>query len=217
MDELAELFLAYLYDKAEAEAHSFFFFPLDEFVTRAEITDGATLLKAAQGLEDRGFVMLSQNIMGEISAFINLEGSSFVESGGETGIIGRYRQNPDAFLKEEESPSWLSEPDEVNIVQFTPEMMQNCGAASAPATPTVPETPSQGDERKQYILDIINVILDDTTIDDVTRADFLRDAETLNIQLAKTVRNRTVIDALMAELLSLPSLAQLVAQLSSFI
>ena len=103
-DEMAELLLVYLYDKAEAEAHSFFFFPLSEFAERAGITDGALLLTVARGLEDRGLVMLSMDLMGQISALINLEGNSFVEGGGETGIIGRYRQDPGAFLKEEEGP-----------------------------------------------------------------------------------------------------------------
>ena len=212
-DELAELFLAYLYDKAEAEAHSFFFFSLSEFATGAGITDHAELLKVAQGLEDLGLVMLSQDPMGQISALINLEGNSYVESGGKTGIIAKYRENPRAFVKEDDVPAWLSAPD-FEIAEFTP---PPTAAPAAEFGLGVTEKTSSSSEIRDLILQIINVILDDTSIDDITRADLLRDAETLNIQLAKTSRNKTVIDALVAELSSVPSISYSVAQLTSYI
>ena len=212
-DELAELLLAYLYDKAEAEAHSFFFFPLSEFATAAGITDHAELLKVAQGLEELGLVMLSLDPLGQINALINLEGNSYVEGGGRTGIIQKYRENPQAFIKENDTLPWLSAP-EIEFAEFTPP------PANPPAEELGPEATGESptDSRiRDLILQIINVLLDDTGIDDVTRADLLRDAETLNIQLAKTTRNKTVIDALVAELSSIPSIAYSVAQLTTYI
>ncbi|HEY3275553.1 MAG TPA: hypothetical protein VGJ94_02950 [Syntrophorhabdaceae bacterium] len=208
--EWEDLLLVYLYDKAEAEAHGFFFFPITEFATLAGITHGAEILAAARSLEDRGLVMLSQDLLGQVSALINLEGGSYVEKGGETGIIAKYRENPRAFLKEEDAtPEWLREP-EADIVQFSPDTMIAGGPAGKPE-----EAPAT--DLKPYIIRIINAILDDTAIDDVMRADLLRDAETLNIQLSKTTRNQAVINLLMTELASIPSISYLTAELSSFI
>jgi hypothetical protein len=212
-DELAELLLTYLHDKAEAEPHSFFFFPLEEFAVSAGLTDPAELLAMARDLEEIGFVMLSQDLLGQISALINLDGSSWVEKGGKTGIIAKYRENPEAFLKPQDTlPPWLSQPD-AEFAQFAPEMPEGrIDSHGLGAT----ERESQGSGIKERIIQIINAILDDASLDDVMRADLLRDAETLNIQLAKTVRNQAVIDLLMQELSSIPSLAVLVAELSSY-
>lgn len=210
--ELEDLLLVYLYDKAEAEAHGFFFFPIHEFATLAGITDGAEILAAARSLEEKGFVMLSQDLLGQVSALINLEGGSYVEKGGETGIIAKYRENPRAFLKEEdETPAWLREP-EADIVQFSPDTMIAGGPVQPAGKPSEPAT-----DLKPYIIRIINAILDDTAIDDVMRADLLRDAETLNIQLSKTTKNQAVIDLLVTELASVPSISYLTTELSSFI
>jgi hypothetical protein len=209
--ELAELILVYLYDKAEAEAHSFFFFPLSEFASLAGIKDDTEMLAAARSLEDQGLVMLSQDFMGQISAFINLDGTVYAEKGGQTGIIAKYREDPQAFLKESDGPMWLQEPElDAAIVQFSPEMVSPVEAPEAPVETGAADV-------KPYIISIINAILDETSIDDVTRADLLRDAESLNIQLAKTTKNRDVIRLLMAELASFPSLAHLTAELSSFV
>ncbi len=209
--EMAELFLTYLYDRAEAEAHSFFFFPLYEFADAANITDGQALLEAAQLLESRGFVMLSQDLLGQVSALITMEGNSFAEGGGETGIIRKYRENPGAYMKALENLGSYDLP--FTVGQFTPDMLGDpAPVQSAPSTAQTALT-----DTKTFILDIIHVILEDTTLDDASRADLLRDADALNIQLAKSVRNKRVIEALMAELASVPSVAPLVAQLSTLI
>ncbi|MDR2019054.1 MAG: hypothetical protein LBQ00_09395 [Syntrophobacterales bacterium] len=212
-DELAELLLAYLYDKAEAEAHNFFFFPLVDFATAAGITDHVELRKIAEGLEELGLVMLSQDMLGQISALINLEGNSYVEDGGKTGIIGKYRENPEVFVKENDVPAWLNAPN-IELAEFTPPAMEApAGEYGLGAT----EKSSMDPRIRDLILQIIKIILDDTSIDDVTRADMLRDAETLNIQLAKTSRNKTIIDALLVALSSMPSAVYSVAQLTTYI
>jgi len=206
-EELAELLLAYLYDKTEAEVHSYFFFPLADFMGMAKIDDNEEILRAAQLLEAKGFVMLSQDYLGQISAMINPDGHSFVEAGGETGIIGKYRENPEMYIpnREEIQEAFMA-------------------ASSIPTAPFVPEPHPQPApasvhriDIKYYILQIIDTILNDTTIDDTTREDLLRDAETLYMQLNKHVRNKTVIDALIAELSSIPSIVPLITALSSFV
>jgi hypothetical protein len=209
--EIAELLLVYLYDRVEAEAHSFFFFPLGEFADAANITDGKALLEAAQLLESRGFVMLSQDIVGRISALINMEGSSFVEEGGETGIIKKHRENPGTYIKVSDDPGPYDLPFKVG--QFTPDMLE----PQPPVQSAPPTAESPLADTKAFILDIMHVILEDVTLDEASRADLLRDADALNIQLAKTVKNKRVIEALMTELAGVPSVAPLVAQLSTLI
>ncbi len=94
-DELAELFLASLYDMAEAAPHPYFLFTMNEFAPRMGISDMAELRKAISLLEDKGLVYLaSTDAWGGISAGITMEGSVFVEKGGETGIIERFRTRP---------------------------------------------------------------------------------------------------------------------------
>ena len=215
-DELTELLLAYLYDRAEGEAHSFFFFPLEEFAVAAGITDPAELLQAAHDLEAGGFVMLSQDLLGQVSAFINLEGTCYVEAGGETGIIAKYRENPEAFIKPQDGlPSWLTQGEMTfETAEFTPPPIEE-GLPAHGLGATDQSSVSEG--IRHGIVDIINAILEDPSLDDVTRSDLLRDAETLNIQLAKTVKNQTVIETLLRELSLIPSLAYYVTQLSSYV
>lgn len=105
---LAELLLVSLYDLSEEQPHSYFFFQLDQIGTRVGATDMEQLTKAAHILEDRGFAMLSASPLSILSAMISSDGISFVESGGETGIIKTYRNNPreviDIVCKEVQAP-----------------------------------------------------------------------------------------------------------------
>ena len=99
-DELAELFLAHLYDLAEAAPHPNFLFSVNDFAPMLGITDREELQKAINSLGDRGFIILaSLDMFGGISAGITMEGSVFVEKGGETGIIKQYRKDPQSLVK----------------------------------------------------------------------------------------------------------------------
>ncbi len=212
-NEIAELMLVYLHDKSEAAIHSFFFFSLSEFAVAADISDDAALFEAAQALESEGFVMLSQDISGQISAIINQEGISFVESGGKTGIIGKYRNNPDTYLKNpEDSENFLPQPPV--IVQCTREMMRT--PATAQPRPTREQEPSVA-EARVLILEIMNEINYDPTLDETTREDIRRDVQSLALQFEKTVKNKTIIEAVISELSGVPSIVQLAAQLGSLV
>ena len=156
--------------------------------------------------------MLSLDMLGQVSALINLDGNSFVEDGGETGIIAQYRNNPQAYIKVTEDEG-MDYPSPITIRQFGPDMME-------PRSPDpVPQEVAEiaVTDTKRLIIEIINAILDDQTLDDTSRADLLRDAETLNIQLAKTSRNKVIIFALLQEFSRLSSVAHLVSQLSTYI
>ena len=97
-EELAELFLASLYDMAESAPHPYFLFSMNEFVPKMGISDMAELRKALSLLEEKGLVYLaSTDVWGGVSAGITMEGSVFVEKGGETGIIERFRKDPSSI------------------------------------------------------------------------------------------------------------------------
>ncbi len=101
-EELAELFLAHLYELAEEAPHPNFLFSVNDFEPKLGITDREELQKALNYLGDRGLVILaSLDPFGGISAGITIEGSIFVEKGGETGIIGQYRKSPQPSRAEE--------------------------------------------------------------------------------------------------------------------
>ena len=104
-EELAELFLVALYDLAEAAPHPYFLFSVNEFAPTMGVTDLRELSKAMVHLESRGLTFsASMDAIGGISAGITPDGTAYVENGGETGIIGRYRENPAAFRVEVERP-----------------------------------------------------------------------------------------------------------------
>ncbi len=94
-EELAELFLAHLYELAEEAPHPNFLFSVNDFAPKLGITDRGELQKALNYLGDRGLVILAGlDPFGGISAGITMEGSSFVEKGGETGVIKDHLKRP---------------------------------------------------------------------------------------------------------------------------
>jgi hypothetical protein len=215
INELEELLLVYLYDRAEAEVHSYFFFPLNEFAISIGANDMQNILEVAERLESGGLIMLSQDLLGQISALINLEGISFVEDGGKTGIIKKYRDNPETFIKiKEEDANIYNTTHHFNTVQFVPEATQH---ATTDYIPKVTQQVPTGIDAKGLILQIIEVLLNDDSIDATMKEDLLRDIETVNIQLNKNTKNKMLIKTLLNELSSIPSIALLVAQLSSFV
>ncbi len=97
-EELAELFLGHLYELAEEAPHPNFLFSVNDFAPKVGLTDREELKKAINYLGDRGFVIVASfDMFGGVSAGITIEGSIFVEKGGETGIIERYRKIPQPF------------------------------------------------------------------------------------------------------------------------
>ena len=201
-EELAELFLAHLYDLAEAAPHPNFLFPANDFAPKLGITDREELQKALDFLGDRGLIILASfDMFGGISAGITIEGSSFVEKGGETGIIEQYRRRPQPFLGTPPGPSFP--------------------AVAPPDIETLNEekrTPSPAGRAVEAILaDIKDILERDDTVSAEARKDLFSDLATLRIQMERSVKNRPVIDALLNNLSGIPSIAPLVAGLNSII
>ena len=198
-EELAELFLAHLYDLAVAAPHPNFLFSVNDFAPRYGVHSREELQKAIEYLGDRGLIILaSLDMFGTISAGITMDGSVFVEEGGETGIIGKYREAPGSFLVE---------------------------APEAPARTVAPPTAPRAHEERQrpfypgraieaLLLDIEEVLLNDTGVIDETKKDLLSDLATLRIQVSRNVKNRAVIKALIDNLSGIQSIAPLVTGLT---
>ncbi len=189
---LAELLLVSLYDLAEEQPHSFFFFQLDEIGSRLGATDMGQIIKAAQILESRGHAMLSAGPWSALSAMISGDGISFVEKGGETGIIKAYRGNPqeiiDLVSKEVQAP-----------IQPEPKFFREAQSEK-------PQDSSL-DEMMQTIFSRIgSVLINDSTITPSAREDAIKDLESLKIQLSRNSRNWRLIEMLLDALAEIPSL-----------
>jgi len=189
---LAELLLVSLYDLAEEQPHSYFFFQLDEVGTRLGATDMGQIIKAAQILESRGHAMLSAGPWSAVSAMISGDGISFVEKGGETGIIKAYRSNPKEIIelvsREVQAPH---EP--------APNFRQEAQFGGI--------QDSSLSEMIQSILPRIgSVLMNDSSITTSVREDALKDLECLKIQISRNSRHWRLVEMLLDSLAEIPSL-----------
>ena len=201
-EELAELFLAHLYNLAEAAPHPNFLFSVNDFAPMLGITDREELQKALDSLGDRGLIILASfDMFGGISAGITIQGSVFVEEGGQTGIIERYRKAPQTFIK---TPSEL----------FSPTVVQD-------RTETVNEEKQgpflAGRAVEAILADIEDILKRDNTVAPFTRKDLLLDLATLKHQMERSVKNKRLIDAVLANFSAIPSITPLVTALNCII
>jgi len=211
-EELAELFLAHLYDLAEASPHPNFLFTVNDFAPMFGVSDGQELQKAINLLGDKGLVIsAAMDMMGGISAAITMEGSIFVEEGGETGIIGRFRKDPGAFMANTppeappphpEAPSSRVQPSRAEPPPGPP------GAASASAVLRAVEA---------IIADMADILEKDAGVGDSERKDAIADLAALKIQLSRSATNARVVEALIDGLCRVGPIAPLAAALRSIV
>lgn len=192
LNTLSELLLVSLYDLAEEQPHSFFFFQLDEIGEKLGATDMNQMVKAVQILESRGFATLSMGSLSALSAMISGDGISFVENGGETGIIKAYRNNPQEIMEmvSREVKATL-EPEAV--------------AATGVDTENKSE-PSLSDTIDEIFSRIKDILISEPTLSQPVREDALKDLESLKIQVSKNTRNWRLIEVLLDSLAEIPSI-----------
>ena len=198
-EELAELFLAHLYELADAAPHPNFLFSVNDFAPMLGITDREKLQRAIDSLGDRGLIILaSLDMFGGISAGITNEGCVFVEKGGETGIIEKYRKAPQTFAKNLAEPSSLADASERTEV-------------------VKKETQSPffaGRSVEAILADIEDILERDKTLADEAKKDLLSDLATLKIQMQRNVKNKHIIEPLLDNLSAIPPIAPLVTGLN---
>ena len=201
-EELAELFLAHVYDLAEAAPHPNFLFSVNDFAPSLGITDREELQKAINLLGDRGLIILaSMDMYGGVSAGITMEGSSFVEKGGETGVIKQYRKDPQRLVKTPSAPFLAG------VAPETVETESEERRASLFASRTV----------EAILADMNDILERDDTVPAETKKDLLSDLATLKIQMGRTVKDRRIIDAVLGNLAAIPSIAPLAAAIRGII
>ena len=201
-EELAELFLAHLYELADEAPHPNFLFSVNDFAPKLGITDREELQKAINFLGDRGFIIVASfDMFGGISAGITIEGSVFVEKGGETGMIEQYSKNPQTFVRvpsEPPPPAMDRERSEtVNEEKQSP-FFARCSVEA-------------------ILKDIEDVLERDDTVAAEAKKDLLSDLATLKIQMERNVKNRQIINVVLDNLLSIPSIAPLVTGLNCIV
>ena len=200
-EEIAELFLAHLYELADEAPHPNFLFSVNDFIPKLGMIDREEVQKAINYLGDRGFVILASfDMLGGISAGITIEGSVFVEKGGETGMIKQYRKNPQTLVRTPLAPS--SQPIDQEKTETVNEERNPIFARRA----------------VEAILDDIKDVLErDDTVAAEAKKDLLSDLVTLKIQMERSVKERQIINVLLGNLSSIPSIAPLVIGLNCII
>jgi len=200
-EEIAELFLAHLYELADEAPHPNFLFSVNDFIPKLGMIDREEVQKAINYLGDRGFVILASfDMLGGISAGITIEGSVFVERGGETGMIKQYRKNPQTLVRTSLAPS--SQPIDQEKTETVNEERDPIFARRA----------------VEAILEDIEDMLDrDDTVTADAKKDFLSDLATIKIQMERNVRSRQIIDVVLGNLSSISSIAPVVTGLKHII
>jgi hypothetical protein len=197
-EELAELFLAHLYELAEEAPHPNFLFSVNDFAPKLGITDKGELQKAIEYLENKGFVILASfDMYGGISAGITAEGSIFVESGGETGMIKKYRKPPKTPIRTPSQPSPL------------PIDRGRTGPANVAERDSFFARPAV----EAILEDIEDAIQRDDALAGEARKDLLSDLATLKIQMERNVTNMQIVNSVLSNLSTVPSVAPLVTGL----
>jgi hypothetical protein len=150
------------------------------------------MVKAVQILETRGFATLSMGSLSALSAMISGNGISFVENGGETGIINAYRSNPQ------------------EIVEMVSREVQAIPGPEPFVTTDVdtenkPE-PSLSETIDEIFLRIMDILMSEPTLSQPVREDALKDLESLKIQVSRNTRNWRLIEMLLDSLAEIPSI-----------
>jgi hypothetical protein len=190
-EEIAELFLAHLYELAEEAPHPNFLFSVNDFMPKLGMIDREEVQKAIDYLGDRGFVILASfDMLGGISAGITIEGSVFVEKGGETGIIEQHRKNrPSLPISKQRTEKRDREQNSISARQAMEAILE----------------------------DIEEMLARDDAVSTEAKEDLLSDLETIKIQMDRTVRNRQIIDVVLDNLSRVSSVAPLVTGLKHII
>ena len=200
-EEIAELFLAHLYELADEAPHPNFLFSVNDFTPKLGMIDREEVQKAINYLGDRGFVILASfDMVGGISAAITIEGSVFVEKGGETGMIKQYRKNPQTLVRTLLVPSFPPIDQERN------------------ETVNQERNPIFARRAVEAILEDIEDMLDrDDTVTADIKKDLLSDLATIKIQMERNVRSRQIIDVVLDNLSRISSIVPLVTGLKHII
>ncbi|HVP78030.1 MAG TPA: hypothetical protein VMV04_09040 [Thermodesulfobacteriota bacterium] len=200
-EELAEFFLARLYELAEEAPHPNFLFSVENVLRKSEMTGREELQKALDYLGERGFIILaSDDRVGGMSAGITLDGSTFVEKGGGTGTIESYCRPRQTFSKACFAPSSLPINHERTLAAKEEQDFLYARRAV-----------------EALLEDIEDALKKDDTVAAEVKSDLLSDVATFKIQMDRNVKSGQIIDVLLDHLSRTPSIAPLVTGLTHIV
>jgi hypothetical protein len=199
--ELAELFLTTIFDEAEAKGHTTQVH-LDVVADKFGVTDQMKVRNAADYLHSRGLIV-SLPRHGGTWGMITGEGAVFVERGGETGIIRKYRENPSSYV--------------VNIDKSTTIVGNVTSSNLSIHSADVSQTISVDQKVGELLSQIVQTLQKDAQLSKQQLADALQDIQTLKMQLSKSTKNKTTIESILATLANISSIGSLITQLTPLV
>ncbi len=203
ISELAELFLFKLYERAEKQGfHASF--NMNEIAEELGVSDDYGRIKGAvEVLENRGLVSFVKSFIGgKVIATISGEGCVLVETGGDTGIIQQYRNNPNAFIHIDQSTTIHGNVTQSNISTHSPNAQQSI---------------SVNKDIQEIIAQILERLRRDETLTATRRNDAILDTETLAKQLSKAEKNGSMITSVLSSLSDISSIGGFILQLQDVI
>jgi len=196
--ELAELLLVRLYDLAETEGY-LKYHRLNEIAAEFGVSDKEKVFNLGKALERRGQIYATFTMGPAVSAAITGEGSLFVESGGSTGVIRNYREQPQSF--------------NVAIDQSTHFHAAITGSNIAAHSSNLTQRLEPPPEIRPLLAAIEAAISSTADIDERRREEALNDVTVLNHELTREKPRKPVVDTILATLGKLSSLTSLLMQL----
>lgn len=195
MTELSELLLVRLYDLAN-EKNSSDLHDLNKLAEGFGESDRHKVEQAAHVLDNRGLISVSFNMV-TTNARITGEGSLFVEQGGQTNVIPRYRENPSSFTVVDNSTHFHGTVSGSNVAVGATNVSQSI----------------DNSQTATLLNEIHETLVNDQSLDDTAKADLLIDVETLRAELARSEPRPGVLKAISTTLGNVVSIAAAVAKL----
>lgn len=173
--ELAELILTRLYELAESSGYGTYWNIIsiaNEFYEK----DFQKIFNIVKYLENYGFISPIYALGGFVHALITGQGAIFVENGGKTGIIRKYKSNPSVYIFSDISNSNIM----INSVDASQEF-------------TI-------EKKIQLIETIKNSINNEKDLSIEEKEDYLKDVESLKYQINKATPNKKIINVILESL-----------------
>lgn len=176
LSELAELLLTELYDFAQSKGYEQSI-DLQKIAKRFGENDRGKVRQAAKFLENSGYIKAIFTNEGPVLATMTGQGSVFVEKGGRTGVISKYRQDPGAF--------------QISIEHVTIQSVSSSNLAIG--SPGATQHIAANQDIRHLLEEIKKALQTDQTLSEAQRTDALADVETLAVQARKEKQDGRII------------------------
>ena len=171
-----------------------------------DINDDTVIKDAVWALDERGLVA-AIFAAGSPQCGITAEGRALVETGGSTGIIRKFQQNPGQFIKAAAPPAPPAPPAPAAAGAVAP-------APAAPAQPAKPLDRQQVDEK---LMAMRRLLQKDLNLGEPEKIDAICDVDTLKAHFGRQKPDRFLVEPLLARLGKIEALAAPVRQFAPLV